>query len=97
MTIHSILAEIEVDPTLRIYGKPPSIAHDDAFVDGSLASAAAAYAWLASLSDFAWLRNTVKGGFVAYAWFVWTLGYTGEPLDGFLPRLHGLGADLLGR
>jgi hypothetical protein len=36
-----------------------------------------------------WRRDTIKGAFVPYAWFVWSRGYAGEPLLGFLPRLSG--------
>lgn len=33
----------------------------------------------------AWSRTTITGGFVAYAWFVWERGYTGDPRLGLLP------------
>jgi len=34
----------------------------------------------------AWDRDTITGGFVAYAWFVWQHGHTDEPRLGWLPR-----------
>lgn len=34
----------------------------------------------------AWDRDTITGGFIDYAWLVWTHGYAGEPRLGWLPR-----------
>lgn len=33
----------------------------------------------------AWGRGTIKGGFIAYAWFVWDRGHVGDWRGGFLP------------